>query len=62
MRVSIMGSILSSVVLFNRCQAKFLTCEIAAFIASVRMQSDIPGHAFRKLWLFSEISDMLRTC
>jgi len=43
------------------CQAKSLTCEIAYFTPSAHAQSDIPGHAFRKRWLFTEISNMLRT-
>ena len=45
----------------SRCQAKFLICEIADFTPSAHAQSDIPGHPFRKRWLFTEISNILRT-
>jgi len=45
----------------GQCQTKFLTCEIADFTPTTHVQSDIPGHAFRKRWLFIEISNMLRT-
>ena len=34
----------------------FLTCEISDYTPSAHAQSDIPGHAFRKLWLFTETS------
>jgi len=44
-----------------RHQPKFLAKEIADFRPSTHAQSDIPGHAFRKRWLFIEISNMLRT-
>jgi len=44
-----------------RFQAKFLTYEIADFTPFAHAQSDVPGHAFRKRWLFAEISIMLRT-
>jgi len=36
-------------------KGKLLTCEIADFAPSAHAQSDIPGHAFRKRWLFTEI-------
>jgi len=44
-----------------KCQAKFLTCEIADFTLSAHAQSDIPGHAFRKWWLLTETSNILKT-
>jgi len=43
------------------CQAKLLICEIADFTPSAHAQSDVSGHAFRKRWLFTEISNILRT-
>jgi len=53
---------LCNVVFFRAlCHAKFLICEIADFTPSAHSKRDFPGHAFLKRWLFTEISNMLRT-
>jgi len=44
----------------NPPHSRPLSSEIADFTPSGHAQSDIPGHAFRKRWLFTEISNMLR--
>jgi len=47
--------------MINWCQSKFLICEVADVTPSAQAQSEILGHAFRMRWLFTEISNMLRT-
>jgi len=41
-----------------RRQAKFLTYDITDFTLSAHAQNGIPGHAFRKLWVFTDISNI----
>jgi len=43
------------------CQAKFLTWKIADLTPTAHARIGFPDHAFRKRWLFTEISNMLRT-
>jgi len=45
----------------SRCQAKFLTREIADYTPSAHAQSDTLSHAFRRRCLFTEVSSMLTT-